>query len=281
MDSFGTRLDRVFEARGQLCLGIDPHPFLLADWGLEDSATGVREFGLRAVGAAAGIVGIIKPQVAFFERHGSAGYAALEAVLTAARTAGLLVIADVKRGDLGTSVAAYARAWLTPGSTLEVDAMTMVAYQGVGSLAEPIALATETGKGVFLLAATSNPEAVETQTALRQEGRFAGSTVAAGIVGEVDELNPSGALGSVGVVIGATVKLDDYGIGVGRLAFTPILAPGFGEQGAQLANVSGIYGDASRNAIVSVSRSALRAGPRGLAAELTTFARTLGETLTR
>lgn len=282
MVSFGRRLDGIFATQGQLCLGIDPHPFLLDAWGLGQTADGVREFGLRAVEAAAGTVGIVKPQVAFFERHGSAGYAALETVLAAARAAGLLVIADVKRGDLGTSVSAYGQAWLSPGSPLEVDAMTVVAYQGVGSLSELLAFASENGKGAFVLAATSNPEAVETQTAVRQAGEFARSTVAAAIVSEVDALNPSDeGLGSVGVVIGATVNMDDYGIGVGSLAFTPILAPGFGEQGAALSDVGSLFGDAWSNTIVSVSRSALRAGPGGLAAELSSLAGVLEGTLGR
>lgn len=261
MPSFGQRLDAVFDASGNLCLGLDPHAFLLSAWGLEDSAAGAREFGLRAVEAAAGHVGIVKPQVAFFERFGSAGYAALEDVLASARSAGLLVIADVKRGDVGSTVAAYGAAWLTPGSPLEADAMTISAYQGVGSLAEPIALALATGKGLFVLVATSNPESVPTQTAVIMQGRFSGSTVAGGIVAEVDELNAaSGALGSVGVVLGATINPLDYRLGAGTLAYTPILAPGFGEQGAVVSNVRGIYGDLSDNVIVNVGRSMLRGG---------------------
>ena len=133
---------------------------MLDRWALPDSAEGAREFGLRAVAAAAGTIGIVKPQVAFFERHGSAGYAALERVLAEARDADLLVIADAKRGDIGSTVDAYAEAWLRPGSPLEADAMTVVAYQGVGSLAGPIARAQAAGKGLFVLAATSNREAL-------------------------------------------------------------------------------------------------------------------------
>ena len=125
--AFGSRLSEVFTASGRLCVGIDPHSGLLDAWGLPDSAEGVRDFGMRVVEAVAGRAGIVKPQVAFFERHGAAGYAALEEVLSAARAAGLLVIADVKRGDLGTSVDAYGEAWLTPGSSLEADGMTVVA----------------------------------------------------------------------------------------------------------------------------------------------------------
>ncbi|MEP6482227.1 MAG: orotidine-5'-phosphate decarboxylase [Rhodoglobus sp.] len=259
---FGDRLAAVFENRGRLCVGIDPHPFLLDEWNLHDSAEGVREFGLRVVDAAAGVIGIVKPQVAFFERHGSLGYAALESVLAAARSAGLLVIADAKRGDLGTSVEAYGQAWLTPGSPLEADAMTISVFQGVGSIAAPIELARANGKGLFVLAATSNPEAAAVQTAVIAVGRSRGQTVAAGIVNEVDEVNAgAGRLGSVGLVLGATVALNDYGISESNLLKTPILGPGFGEQGAQFADLAHIYGAASANVVVSVSRSVLRAGP--------------------
>jgi orotidine-5'-phosphate decarboxylase len=280
VSDFGERLTGVFERSGQLCLGIDPHAFLLAEWGLPDSAAGVREFGLRAVEAAAGTVGIVKPQVAFFERHGAAGYQALEAVLEAARDAGLLVIADAKRGDVGSSVAAYGEAWLTPGSPLEADAMTLSAYQGVASLLDVIALARRNGKGLFVLAATSNPESVETQTALRGRGSFAGSTVAASIVGEVNELNSAArGLGAIGVVIGATVDASDYGIAVDQLASTPVLAPGFGEQGARVADVRALYGAISANVVVNVGRSVLRAGPDAIRAELSVQAGHLAEAL--
>lgn len=280
MPSFGERLDAVFDRHGHLCLGIDAHPFLLESWGLPDSGDGLREFGLRAVEAAAGVVGIVKPQVAFFERHGSRGYAALEAVLQAARDARLLVIADVKRGDIGSTIDAYGQAWLTPGSPLEVDAMTLVAYQGIGSIRGPIELATTTGKGVFVLAATSNAEAFPLQSATVQQGPHTGWSVAAGIVGEVDEINAEApTLGSVGVVLGATVNLDDYGIRAGLLSRTPILAPGFGEQGAELSDVARLYGLAAANVIANTGRGVLRAGPAGARGALTTQAERLREAL--
>jgi orotidine-5'-phosphate decarboxylase len=262
-EAFGSRLITAFREYGRLCVGIDPHAGLLRDWGLADSASGVRDFGLRVVDAAAGRAGIIKPQVAFFERHGSAGYAALEDVLSAARAAGLLVIADVKRGDLGTSVDAYADAWLTPGSPLEADAMTVVAYQGLGSLDGVVARATENGKGLFVLAATSNPEALETQTAVRSDGR----SVAAAIVDQVAERNaaaPGTGIGSFGVVVGATVSLADFGLTWEMFRGMPVLAPGFGHQGARIDQVPDLFGPASANVLVSASRSILSAGPDGL-----------------
>ena len=282
LESFGDRLDAVLADRGQLCLGIDPHAFLLRDWELADTPEGVREFSLRAIEAATGVVGIVKPQVAFFERHGSAGYVVLEEVLAAARAAGLIVIADAKRGDVGSTVAAYGASWLTPGSALEADAMTVSAYQGVGSLAEVVSLATTHGKGLFILAATSNPESVETQTALRDRGEFAGWTVAASIVSEVNQLNSTATrLGSVGVVIGATVDAVDYGITADRLLATPILAPGFGEQGATLSDLPGLYGEVAPNVIANVGRGVLRAGAGGMRTELLRQAEELREALAR
>lgn len=269
--SFGGRLEAVFASVGRLCVGIDPHAGLLSAWGLPDSATGVRDFGLRVVEAATGRAGIVKPQVAFFERHGSAGYAALEEVLAAARVAGLLVIADVKRGDVGSSVDAAADAWLTPGSPLEVDAMTAVAYQGLGSLDGVLRRAEDHGKGVFVLAATSNPEAFETQTAVRADGRSVAAAVVEGVAaGNVatatrDGAAASGRLGSVGVVVGATIALPDFGLSADSFAGMPILAPGFGHQGARISQLPELFGSAAQNVLVSASRSILSDGPDGIA----------------
>jgi orotidine-5'-phosphate decarboxylase len=266
-EAFGVRLTRTFTTRGQLCVGIDPHAALLEEWGLPDSATGTRDFGLRVVEASAGRAGIVKPQIAFFERHGSAGYAALEDVLAAARAAGLLVIADVKRGDVGTTVDAYGEAWLTPGSPLEADAMTAVAYQGLGSLDGVLERAEAAGKGVFVLAATSNPEAFATQSATRPDGL----SVAAGVVADVTARNAASgarALGSFGVVVGATVALADFGLADASFAEMPVLAPGFGHQGARIAQLPELFGSAAQNVLVSASRSILSGGPRGIEAAI-------------
>lgn len=255
-EGFAGRLSGVIAAKGRLCVGIDPHASVLDAWGLPDSAHGARELGLRVVDAVAGHAGVVKPQVAFFERHGSAGYAALEVVLSAARMAGLLVIADGKRGDVGSTVDAYGEAWLTPGSPLEAHAMTAVAYQGLGSLDGVIARAESAGKGVFVLAATSNPEAGQTQRAVRDDGR----NVGAGVLHDV-RVRTSPALG---VVIGATVRLAEAGIDAADLVGVPVLAPGFGVQGAQLARIDELFGPAAPNTLANVSRSVLGAGEAGL-----------------
>ena len=277
--SFGDRLVEAFDGFGQLCVGVDPHPYLLQRWGLPDEPSGLRQFGLRVVEAAVGQVGIIKPQVAFFERHGSAGYAALESILDSARQAGLLVIADAKRGDLGTSVEAYAQAWFAEGSPLEVDAFTISAYMGLGSIEAPMILAEERRKGLFVLAATSNPEALFLQTARISSGSYAGQTVASSIVTGVGEWNSSGGastaataepvrdVGSIGLVLGATVDFTAFGLDLASVAAvpaTPVLAPGFGYQGAQFADLGRLYGPAAPVTIVAASRSILEAGPDGI-----------------
>jgi orotidine-5'-phosphate decarboxylase len=285
---FGQRLAQAFDSAGQLCVGIDPHSYLLAEWNLPDTAVGARDLAMRVVDAAVGQAAIVKPQVAFFERFGSAGYSALEDVFAAAHSAGLLVIADAKRGDVGSTVEAYGQAWLTPGSPLEADAMTVSAYQGLGSLAAPLELAERHGKGLFVLAATSNPEAAGLQTAELvadagpgQAGAGkagtgktgTGRTVAASIVDDVIGWNQQHgqAIGSIGVVLGATVDLGDYGISLDSLATqpaTPILAPGFGHQGARYDQLGTLFGAAAPYVVVSASRSILSAGPDGIAAAI-------------
>lgn len=254
--TFATRFLSILVERGQLCVGIDPHDALLRAWGLPESAEGVREFGLRAVDAVVGRAGIVKPQTAFFERFGSAGYAALEATIAAARAAGLFVIADGKRGDIGSTVAAYGEAWLAPGAPLEADAMTVYAYQGLGSLGEVLSLAERHDKGVIVVTAASNPEAAATQGAIRSDGR----TVAAALVDDIAALP-----GTAGVVLGATIDLAAYGITAEALHGTPILAPGFGAQGARPADLPRIFGGAARQVAAASSRQLLGAGPDGLA----------------
>ncbi|RFA14750.1 orotidine-5'-phosphate decarboxylase [Subtercola boreus] len=287
---FGERLAGVFETLGQLCVGIDPHDYLLDAWGLPRSASGVREFGLRVVDAAAGRVGILKPQVAFFELYGSAGFSALEDVLAAARAAGLLVIADAKRGDIGTSAAAYGRAWLEPGSPLEADAVTLTAYAGVGSLLPVFELAERAGKGAFVLSATSNPESFALQTARASWGGE-DLSLSGLVAGEVSTFNrsatpgPGGvraAVGNIGLVLGATKNLTDYGIDRDALAAapaTPVLAPGFGFQGATFAEVRPVFGALTPTTVVAISRSVLAAGASGLAASIQSQAAELHDAL--
>ena len=267
--SFGSRLRGAFAKHSQLCVGVDPHASLLADWGLADSAVGLAEFSKVVVDQSNGRVGIIKPQVSFFERFGSAGFKVLEDLCESATANGQLVIMDIKRGDIGTTMDAYFDAWLAQGAPFICDAVTVSPYLGFDSLNSFLARATERGKGVFVLAATSNPEGA----ALQQATDASGQSIAAGIwasLGKVNSLTASAGetIGSFGAVVGATLNLNKFqlnGILVDQPdVATPILAPGFGAQGARLADAGRLFGAAAPAVVASVSRSVLAAGPHGL-----------------
>jgi orotidine-5'-phosphate decarboxylase len=251
--TFGARLTGAAAKHGPLCVGIDPHPGLLASWGLTDDAAGVERFGRTVVAALAGRVALVKPQSAFFERHGSAGVAALERVLTDARDAGLLTLLDVKRGDIGSTMDGYAQAYLADGSPLAADAITLSPYLGFGSLAPALDLAAATGRGAFVLARTSNLEGAEVQTA-----ELAGRSVAQRVVDEVAARN-AGAdpLGAVGVVVGAT---GEHGLDLGSLN-GPVLVPGLGAQGATPDDLAARFAGVAGLVLPTASRSVLRHGP--------------------
>ncbi|MCW2523059.1 MAG: orotidine-5-phosphate decarboxylase [Frankiales bacterium] len=260
--SFGARLDAALDARGSLCVGIDPHAALLLDWGLADDLASLERFALTCVEAFAEVAAVIKPQSAFFERFGSAGVAVLERTVRQARQAGALVVLDVKRGDIGSTMSAYAEAFLAPpgGSVgAAVDAITVSPYLGVGSLSPAFELATQTGAGVFVLALTSNQEGPQVQHARVADGR----TVAQVVIDEVAALNlDASPLGSFGVVVGATI-----GDSVAELSALngPYLVPGIGAQGGTAADVARIFGAAAAAVLPSVSREVLRAGPSAAA----------------
>ena len=263
---FGRRLRDALDQYGPLCVGIDPHEALLRAWGMDATPAGAREFGLRTVEAAAGRVGVVKPQAAFYERYGAAGFAALEEVIAAARAAGLIVIADAKRGDIGTTMDGYAAAWLAPGAPLESDALTLSPYLGTDSLNAAFSAATAHEKGVFVLAATSNPEASALQRARVDDEESVAERVAHDVAAR--NIGAPGSLGPIGLVVGATVDRRAYGLSDIVLAGTPILAPGFGAQGAEPGDLGRLFGYVSSQVVASESRSILSAGPAGLAARI-------------
>ncbi|OIH93888.1 orotidine 5'-phosphate decarboxylase [Curtobacterium sp. MCBA15_001] len=256
-------------SRSALCVGIDPHVATLAAWGLGRDEAGLTAFGRVLVDAAAGRAAVVKPQVAFFEAAGVAGYRALDATIRRARDAGLLVVADVKRGDIGTTGDDYATAWLDRDGPFAADAMTVSPYLGYGSLRGTLDVARANDAGVFVLAATSNPEARVLQTAVLAEGPRAGRTVAAGIVLDVADDNPgvdATTIGDVGLVLGATLDLTDFGITEDEIGSSPVLAPGFGAQGARIEDLRALYGSRAEQVLVSESRGLLGDGPDGVAA---------------
>lgn len=270
--AFGARLHAAVAARGPLCVGIDPHPALLAAWGLPDDAGGLERFALTVVEALAEQVAALKPQAAFFERHGSRGVAVLERVVAGCRGTGTQCIVDAKRGDIGSTMAAYADAFVAASSPLAGDAVTASPYLGFGSLRPLLDLAARTGRGVFVLALTSNPEGASVQHARDEAGR----TVAQGILDAVAREN-AGAdpLGSVGVVVGATVGR--AGVQHDLSAVNgPFLAPGIGAQGATAADLEAVFGACMANVLPSSSREVLAAGP-DVAALRSAAARTVEE----
>ena len=258
---FGARLAEAVRRTGPLCAGIDPSASLLARWGLSDDAKGLGEFGYRCVDAFADVVPVVKPQVAFFERHGSAGMAALESLVIAARAAGLLVITDAKRGDIGSTMEAYASAWVDDASPFAGDACTAVAYLGLGALEPMVTLAGSTGRGVIVVVRSSNPEGRALQQARTGDGDGDGPTVEDLLLGQIAALNAGGTVppGTVGAVVGAT--LEPSGFDLASLG-GPILAPGLGAQGATAEDVAALFGGCPPGSVVaSSSRSLLVAGP--------------------
>lgn len=264
MRPFGQRLFEAIAERGRLCVGIDPHPGLLAAWGLDDDVAGLRTFSLRVIEALGGRVAAFKPQAAFFERHGSGGIAVLEEVLAVAADTDTLTIVDAKRGDIGSTMQGYADAFLRDGSALAGDAVTLSPYLGFGSLAPALDTALAAGRGVFVLCLTSNPEGGPLQLARDAEG----VSIAAGIARAASDLNRAemaatgSDLGSIGLVIGATVG-DAARRGEVDLAGVagPLLVPGIGAQGGTPQMVREVVGSAWEAVLASSSREILNAGP--------------------
>jgi orotidine-5'-phosphate decarboxylase len=253
-DPYGRRLTELVAARGPLCVGIDPHPGLLDAWGLPPDAGGLERFARSVVAAVGDLVPVFKPQSAFFETYGSAGIAVLEMVLGDIRDAGALSLLDVKRGDIGSTMDAYAAAYLADGAPLAADAITLSPYLGFGSLTSAIELAGSTGRGVYVLALTSNPEGPSIQHSLTQDQTMVGQH----IINAAAAANAGPEVGSVGIVAGATIGRT--GADFSRLNGS-ILAPGIGAQGARASDLAEVFGTGISWVLPATSREVLRAGP--------------------
>ncbi|MBA2641084.1 MAG: orotidine-5'-phosphate decarboxylase [Nocardioidaceae bacterium] len=260
-DTFGQRLRDALVERGPLCVGVDPHAELLGQWGLPDDATGLERFAQTVVEAVAGEVAAVKPQLAFFERHGAAGIAVLERTVAAAGAAGALVVLDAKRGDIGSTAAAYADAYLRPGAPLAADAVTVNPYLGFETLRPFLTLARD-GVGVFVVALTSNPEGASVQRARAASGRSVAADVCSNVAAENAGTAP---YGSVGVVVGAGQTGFGHGLdqaaGESLAVGGPLLVPGLGAQGGRADDVRRLCTGLREPVLPSVSRSVLAAGP--------------------
>lgn len=258
MFSFGLRLLQGFKEKGQLCIGIDPSLDQLESWNLPQSAEGAKAFSMALLDAAANQVSIVKPQVAFFEQFGPEGFDVLSYVLQEANSRQLIVIADAKRGDIGSTMTGYAKAWLSEEAVFMCDALTISPYLGLESLNQTVRTALNNNRGLFVLAATSNPEASSFQLA-ESDGKSLAKLVYDYASGHsVDEL------GSVGIVYGATVNASAVGIDLAGTPNFPLLVPGFGSQGVSLRQARGLLKEFSAVSICSVSRSVAGVARAGL-----------------
>ena len=259
--TFGQRLRAATAQHGPLCAGIDPHRALVESWGLTYDLDGLRAFTRSCVEAFAGHLAIVKPQSAFFEVFGSAGIAVLEDAIRDLRSAGTLVLLDAKRGDIGSTMAAYAEAYLGASAVSPVDALTASPYLGFESLRPALDTAAANGRGLFVLALTSNPEGASVQHARGEVTSVAGSIVG-GATAENATAAAAGDLGSTGLVVGATVGSAARDLGLDLAAVNgPLLAPGVGAQGGTAEDLRRVFGDALPNVLPASSREVLSAGP--------------------
>lgn len=268
--AFGTRMRRAMDEFGPFCAGLDPHASLLTAWGLGDDVDGLARFTATAVEAFAGEVAAVKPQAAFFERFGARGMAVLEQAICDLRAAGTLVVLDVKRGDIGSTAQAYADAYLDQSSPMAVDAVTVSPYLGLSSVDPFLDTAATHGAGVFVLALTSNPGADRFQHARTAGGDTVAGEVLAGLAARNRDAFP---LGSFGAVVGATIGTTTEDLAING----PLLAPGYGAQGATMADLRRVFGPAIGNVVVTSSRDLLAHGPD--VASLRSAARRSGEAI--
>jgi orotidine-5'-phosphate decarboxylase len=255
--SFAERAEVAKSRCGPLVFGIDPSGGVLERWGLGDTSVGLGRFVDKVVETASGQVAFVKPQVAFFERHGWQGFRELQRFVSEARSAGLLVILDAKRGDIGTTNDAYADAYLRQGSPLSADAVTVHPYLGLEALSSLIEAAWINGACVFVVTRSSNPEGRPLQTA-----RLAtGMTVEAELLAEIGRVNaeyaPSG-IGPVGSVVGISATVEPLDV---ERARAMLLAPGLGAQGGTPADLARAFGGCRERVLPSASRAVLERGP--------------------
>lgn len=263
---FADRLHQAVAAVGSpVCVGLDPVLERLP--AAVEGGTPAERFEVFCRGvidAVAGKAAAVKPQLACFERYGAAGWAAYERVVDHARSAGLIVIADAKRGDIGISASHYAAALLTGDHA--ADAVTVNPYLGPDTLGPFIDTASRVGSGLFALVRTSNPGSDALQSLRLADGR----TVAQAVADTIAELGTEyrGVSGDslLGAVVGATQR-DDAADLRARMPEQIFLLPGFGAQGATAEDVVACFHPAStdghraaRGAVVTASRSVIYAG---------------------
>jgi len=263
--TFAARFAAVRAAQGPLVFGLDPSADLLDAWGLGDDPDGLDRFADIVLEAAVGPVGLVKPQSAFYERHGWRGIRTLQRLVASAREAGLLVILDIKRGDVGSTNDAYAEAYLGKGAPLAADAITVHPYLGLGAMGTFVSRAADCGSCLLVVTRSSNPEGRPVQAAIAAVGgerTGGGSTVEQELLRQVGALNAKlapGGIGPVGAVIGPAHMTPQLELVAASCLF---LAPGVGAQGATPRDVATVFAACPDRVMPSASRSLLSAGPQ-------------------
>jgi orotidine-5'-phosphate decarboxylase len=263
-ETFADRLCRaVTDKNTRAVAGIDPRPEMLPSSirsrykssGSEGRA--VLSFTKRLIDAVEPYVCAVKPQNAFFEALGVEGVKAYKETLKHARKKGLIVIGDVKRGDIGSTAAAYAQAHLTPGSDFEADAVTVNAYLGHDGIAPFLDKCAAHGKGLFVLLRTSNPSAKQLQD-IGGEGATVWERLAALVSEWGKDILGANGYSSVGAVAGATYP--EEAVRLRELAPSLILLmPGYGAQGGKADDVCRCLDGDGLGAVVSSSRGIMYA----------------------
>ncbi|MHB1533125.1 MAG: orotidine-5'-phosphate decarboxylase [Acidimicrobiales bacterium] len=258
-DTFGDRFPRTRSMFGPLVWGLDPSGAVLRSWGLDDSPDGLDRFVDVVLEAAVGAVGLVKPQSAFYERHGWRGIRTLARLVADARQAGLLVILDAKRGDVGSTNDAYAEAFLGADAAIPVDALTVHPYLGLEAMDAFVERAHRAGSCLLVVTRSSNPEGRRVQAARDETG----ASVEAALLEEIGRRNAMlapGQIGPIGAVIGPTYMEPELDLNSANALF---LAPGVGAQGATPSDVAQVFHACRDRVMPSASRLLLEAGPVG------------------
>lgn len=268
MSNFATRLHDAIRRKGTPALvGIDPRFELLPPdivdsvrkAGLTDASLACWafvEFSRRLIDVVAPLVPAVKPQAAFFEQYGPAGVAALGDVVAYARQAGLIVILDAKRGDIGSTAEAYAEAWIggeNPDHPWQADALTVNPYLGADTLEPFVKRAEAVGGGIYVLVRTSNPGAGTFQD-VAQDGRTVFEIVAETVERLAASTADADGYGCVGAVVGATYP-DELKALRTAMPHAPLLVPGYGSQGGTAADIAAALDENGLGAVINSSRA--------------------------
>ncbi|NCC48628.1 MAG: orotidine-5'-phosphate decarboxylase [Clostridia bacterium] len=281
MKTFSERLtDAIRRTGNPTVMGLDPMLSYLPDdllrWFLEQTddpqlAAGLAifEFNRRLIDQVSDLIPAVKPQLAYYEQYGLPGIDALRRTIEYAREKGLLVIADGKRNDIGSTAEAYARAWLgettwsghLTKAVFAADALTVNAYLGSDGVTPFSQVCAEKGKGLFVLVRTSNPSAGELQDLRLEDGRTVYQAMADQVSRWGEALTGPDGYSAIGAVVGATWPRQAAELR-GRMHRAWILVPGYGAQGGSADDTMPNFQPDGLGAIVNASRSLMCAWQR-------------------